>query len=122
VINPACFLASHGQMADGSEMPPCDGRLVRCHLIPQQMLRREFPTRAARYCANRATWVLGCGGPAGNGGHHGMLDSGMRPLYIPRSALPAAVEGFAKELDLMKEGQPFQAFLEREYGELIRWS
>lgn len=68
---------------------PCDGRLVRCHLIPKRLLRQEWrtahhgqrpnderslPFRTLRELVDDPrTWVWGCGGPMGNGGHHGQL-------------------------------------------------
>lgn len=106
--NPACFLATFGVHETGT-MPPCDGRLVRVHLIPRQLLKREFPAKWRRYAENRATWVLGCGGIPGNCGHHGMLDT-ERTLRIPRAAIPPNIEAFAKELGLTW-------WLDREYGE-----
>lgn len=95
-----CFLA---QFSDR----PCDGQLVRVHLIPRQLLKREG---LARFIYDERTWVPGCGGPTGIGGHHGMLDHS-RTLRIPREALPAAVEHVAADLALTW-------FLEREYGPL----
>jgi hypothetical protein len=82
---------------------PCDGWLVRAHLIPKQLLKREhvdpWDPRA---------WVPVCGGPTGIGGHHGQLDHS-RTLRIPRDALPVMVEEFAAEHGLTW-------WLEREYG------
>lgn len=82
---------------------PCDGREVRAHLIPKQLLKREgldpWDSRV---------WVLMCGGPTGVGGHHGQLDYS-RTLRIPREAIPAPVEEFAVEHDL-------SWWLDREYG------
>lgn len=82
---------------------PCDGHLVKAHLIPKQMLRREkLPLW------DDAVWVPICGGPTGIGGHHGMLDYS-RTLRIPREVLPAALEAFAAE-----HGVAW--WLDREYG------
>lgn len=75
---------------------PCDGRLVRVHLIPQQLLRREGHAKA---CRDPRSWVLACGGVMGNAGHHGQLDYA-RTLRIPRSRLPVGVEDLAAELGL----------------------
>lgn len=97
-----CWLADNGVMENDRPMPPCDGRLVRCHLVKQQVIQR----RGHDPWDSRA-WVWGCGGPQGNGGHHGMLDQS-RKLRIPRERLPAAVEEFASELDLVW-------WLDREY-------
>lgn len=100
---------------------PCDGRPVRVHLIPRQQIARAIESRmcalrdpkvvnAAVLQANRDErgWVLGCGGPMGVSGHHGMLDSS-RKLRIPRHRLPQEVEEFAEELGL-------GWWLDREYG------
>lgn len=121
-----CFLAAYGVHERGP-MPPCDGALVRCHLLPRQLLkrtwrevhhgsrrqkRRELPWRHLEdLLVDPATWVPGCGGPSGAGGHHGMLDVA-RTLRIPRGALPDATEEAARTLGLV-------AWLEREYGELV---
>lgn len=106
---------------------PCDGRLVRCHLIPKQLLAREFgkgaylvngrwlPSVEARFVRGFPTslpyrsvknlqdderaWVPGCGGPSGLEGHHGMLD-GFK-LALPRRLLPDAVIEYACELGLL---------------------
>lgn len=101
---PICFFAAFGVMEDGSPMPPCDGELVKCHLIARQLLRREgAPPWDGR------VWVWACGGPMGNGGHHGMLDH-TRTLKLPRSAIPEHTEAFAMEYGLTW-------WLTREYGE-----
>ena len=94
---------------------PCEGRLVRCHLIPRQVLRREHPLRhepghVNLVLHNPATWVWGCGGAMGPGGHHGKYKpDGPRP--IPRHLLPPGLEEFAAELGL-------GWWLDRTYGPL----
>lgn len=93
--NPACFLAAHGVIEHGDPMPPCDGRLIRAHLIPKQLLKREGLDHE-----DPRTWVLACGGPMGNGGHHGLLDAGRR-LRLPRSAIPPLLEAYAKSHNLL---------------------
>jgi len=98
-----CWLATFGVVENGDPMPLCDGRLVRCHLIPKRLIRRE----GGREWDSRA-WVWACGGIVGNGGHHGMLDHS-RTLRLPRSAIPAGTEQLALELGLIW-------WLEREYG------
>lgn len=71
---------------------PCSGRLVRCHIIDKQVLRRA----GADPWDDRA-WVWGCGGAGhGNEGHHGEFDA--RRLIVARSALPAGVEELAIEI------------------------
>jgi hypothetical protein len=92
---------------------PCDGPLVRCHLIPKHVLRQNFPKgfegRAlAVLQADPRSWVWGCGGSMGLGGHHGQLDTS-RKLRIPRELLPDVTEEFAAELGLTP-------WLDREYG------
>jgi hypothetical protein len=92
---------------------PCDGGLVRCHLISKQLLKREFPhgfegRALAVLQADPRSWVWGCGGPTGIGGHHGQLDHS-RKLKIPRDLLPIGVEEMVDELGIT-------AWLEREYG------
>jgi hypothetical protein len=117
----ACFFDGQGS---------CDGALIRAHLIPRQLLRREFPhgalfddgrwRKATRYedrydlphrnttdlINDTRTWVPCCGGPQGNAGHHGQLDG--CKLRIERHQLPSAVEEFATELGLTW-------FIERQY-------
>jgi hypothetical protein len=123
-------LAQVCQLAQFSDAP-CEGRLVRCHLIPQQVIRRElrpmFKTGPAKRDLENIvwdprTWVWACGGFGhGNMGHHGLLDNpgGIEP---PRAALPDGVEEFALEWDSRlrdhghTKGWPFQSYLERTYG------
>ena len=75
---------------------PCDGRLIRAHLIPRQLLKREG---YASLVDDPRTWVPACGGPTGCSGHHGMLDTA-RTLRVPFSALPAGLHDLAAELGL----------------------
>jgi hypothetical protein len=108
---------------------PCDGQLVRCHLISKQVLRREvwprraelaeaweqygwgsFPRSLRELCEMPATWVPGCGGLCGCDGHHGMLDRS-RKLRIPFEELPSGTVRFAEWLGLMP-------WLEREYRQI----
>jgi len=119
-VTAVCFLA---RFAPGV---PCDGQLVRCHLISKQVLRREiwprraelaetwglygcgpFPRSLQELCELPATWVPGCGGLCGCDGHHGMLDRS-RKLRIPFEDLPSETVRLAEWLDLMP-------WLEREY-------
>jgi hypothetical protein len=94
-----CFLS---QFTDR----PCDGRLVKAHLIRRQVLRRLVGPQAEH---DDRTWVWSCGGPVGMGGHHGMLDYA-RTIRIPRERLPGALEEFVAE-------HPQLAYwLDREYG------
>jgi hypothetical protein len=100
---PICWLGAFGVMELGDPVPPCDGRLVRCHLISRQTIKK-----AGGKVWDRRAWVWGCGGPTGLAGHHGMLDNS-RTLRLPRGALPAGVEELAYELGLLY-------WLDREYG------
>lgn len=99
-----CWLAANGVMENGRPMAACEGRLVRCHLIPKQLIKGE--TTADQW--DERTWVWACGGIVGNSGHHGMLDTSRR-LRVPRDRLPGALEEFAAETELVW-------WLEREYG------
>jgi hypothetical protein len=122
-VSAECYLARFAIYERG-DMPPCDGRLVNCHLIPRQIIERRIRSLMRGEPHDKITnavWaaivdvrttVQGCGGPQGNGGHHGMLDQS-RTLRIPRDRLPAAVEEFAEELGL-------GWWLTREYGEPMR--
>jgi hypothetical protein len=111
---------------------PCDGRLRRCHLIPKNTLKNEFRWGVVRVGSvwekahpvenpawerrdlfalqtDRRCWVYGCGGPMGQGGHHGAFKpDGPRP--VPRGRLPEGLEEFAAELGLVW-------WLDRTYGE-----
>jgi hypothetical protein len=113
---PQCWLARFSDR-------PCDGALVRVHLLPKRELkklwrevhhgRRRGDERTLPFSSfeemwkDPRTWVPGCGGPMGNAGHHGMLDTS-RTLRIPFDALPAATVELAEELRL-------SWWLEREY-------
>lgn len=114
-MSPQCFFDGRGS---------CDGALIRAHLIPQQLLRREFPhgalfddgrwRKATRYedrydlpyrtaadlANDKRTWVPCCGGPQGNAGHHGQLDHS-RTIRITRQQLPVEVTDFAAEFGLL---------------------
>jgi hypothetical protein len=105
---PTCFAAT----LEGAGA--CDGQLVKAHLIPRQLIKRELArglsTRElAELCWDARVWVPMCGGPMGNAGHHGALDFA-RTLRIPRALLPVGVEEFALEHGL-------EWWLTREYGE-----
>ena len=99
-----CWLGRFGVMENDDPKPKCDGRLVRCHLIPEQMLRDT----SGEVWDERA-WVWGCGGIMGDSGHHGMLDKS-RTLRLPRQFLPPQVEEIALEFGL-------RWYLDRTYGE-----
>lgn len=121
-----CYLAAHGVMANPREtMLPCSGLLVRAHLIPQQTLLREIidpmnrlkePTkfRALRKTPESLAilwdprvWVWACGGPMGNGAHHGLFDHGR--ISLPRQALPDGLVEFAHQYGITWA-------IERRYG------
>ncbi len=94
----SCWLARFSSV-------PCEGRLIRAHLIPRQLLRREGH---GGMVDDPRTWVWSCGGAMGVGGHHGMLDYSRR-LRVPFEALPAGVVEIAEELGL-------SWWVAREYG------
>ena len=98
-----CWFATFGVMEMGMSMSRCDGRLVRCHLIPKQMLRRHGGD-----VWDQRSWVWGCGGHTGAQGHHGQFDFS-RTLRLPRAAIPEGVEELARELGI-------EWWLDREYG------
>jgi hypothetical protein len=111
--HPDCFLAKFSTH-------PCDGQLVRCHLIPKQKLKAIWHSVHSGKPANphlinvdlspwpkmqdliwdRRTWVWGCGGPMGNAGHHGMLDHS-RTIQVPFEALPVETFELARHLELV---------------------
>jgi hypothetical protein len=104
---PECFFAKYAISESNEPVSPCDGRLVRCHLIPRQRLRETAQYKALR--SNRArqfflydprSWVWGCGGGVGLAGHHGQFDTNFR-IRVPRCHLPPGVEELAVELDLL---------------------
>jgi hypothetical protein len=102
---PRCFLARFSE-------EPCDGLLVRCHLLPRSLLRRELAVdkmELARLMWDERIFVAACGGLMGNTGHHGAFDTA-RTLKVPRWAIPAGLEEFAAEHRL-------GWWLDREYGE-----
>lgn len=97
---PECFLARFSTR-------PCDGRLVKAHLLPRQLLRRQGHPDAID---DPRSYVWACGGPCGCSAHHGAFDVA-RTLRVPRAAIPAGVEELAAELGLLW-------YLDREYGSL----
>jgi hypothetical protein len=89
---------------------PCDGQLVKAHLIPKQRIKRELHRPLEELFGivwDERCWVPVCGGPTGIGGHHGRLDSCQ--LSVPRSALPEGLEAFAEEYGLVWS-------LDRDFG------
>jgi hypothetical protein len=85
---------------------PCEGRLVRVHLIEKAVLKR-----AGLDPWDERAWVWACGGLGhGNEAHHGDFDS--LKLRVPRSALPKCVEELAVEIGA--EGR-----LYRRYGPTV---
>jgi hypothetical protein len=80
----------------------CEGRLVRAHLLPNNPKRE-----GSEAVWDNRTFVYGCGGPTGIGGHHGALDTA-RTLRVPRGKLPPGLEDFAAEHNLTW-------WIEREY-------
>lgn len=109
---------------------PCDGALVKCHLVTKQELKnrwrsihhgtaldhgrreaavRDLPSTLLKLYADARTWVWGCGGPIGNGGHHAQFKPD-GPRLIDRHRLPEGVEEIARLLQL-------EWWLDRTYGE-----
>jgi hypothetical protein len=130
-LGATCWLAEHGVHESGS-MPPCDGALVKAHLIPKRLLKgvwkkvhhdryhtfTELPFDFVRTYKSRekfiwdpAGWVWACGGIVGNAGHHGMLDSS-RTLKVPRMELPPDTELFAANVGLAW-------YLDHEFGAFL---
>jgi len=134
-MNGPCFLQEHGLLEMPGRLVPvrlhptlnaCEGRRDPCHLIPQRLLKREFPHGTFFVEAGRVGTAL----KVEHGGrllddllhdpriivegcrrHHHLLDVAKK-LRIPRKNLPAGVEEFAQEL-----GRPITAWLDSEYGE-----
>lgn len=93
-VTPGCWVAERAAKIGG--VGPCDGRLIRAHLIPKQVLTREIkPVCPRAVLWDPRVWVPMCGGPTGIGGHHGRVDG--RQLAIPRRLLPPELEEFARE-------------------------
>lgn len=122
MTDPRCFFEG---------VSPCDGWLVRAHIVPRQLLRRECRyglvrehgawRRLGRYedrydlqhvplqelIDDPRCWTAMCGGACGISGHHGEFDGGR--LRVARADLPAGVEEFAVECGLVW-------WLDRRYG------
>lgn len=132
-----CFISTRGShWMNGQEPGPCEGQLVRAHLIPKQVIRKAFPKGAVRddgkwerinvaklgreahdnldlrsvkeMQEDERCWVPMCGGMVGIGGHHGLFDG--HRLSLDRRELPEALEEFAAETGL-------DWWLDRTYGE-----
>jgi len=89
---------------------PCEGRIIRAHLVDRQLLKRE---RLAHLIDDPRTWVPACGGMTGLGGHHGAADpmlSARRELVVPRWAIP-------EELELLMSAVGLSWWLAARYGE-----
>jgi hypothetical protein len=100
--HPTCFLARFSDR-------PCDGRLVKAHLIPRNLLFRSLdPITARKVIADPRSWVWACGGIMGNAGHHGMLDAS-RTLRVPLEEIPSETIELAVEIGL-------DWWLDREYA------
>lgn len=79
---------------------PCDGSLIKAHLIPRQLMRRELtPEQYKEAQWDPRGWVWGCGGVTGLGGHHGRLDVA-RTLRIPFDRLSPDLLAFARDYGL----------------------
>lgn len=82
-----------------AELRSCDGALDPCHLIPQQLLKRELGSRKVGW---EMLVVAACRK------HHRLFDEAKR-IRAPRSALPESVERFAEDAGLVW-------WLDRFYG------
>ena len=102
--HPDCWLAQHGHMEKDDPMPPCEGRLIRAHVISQQELRKRG---LEKYTGDPSTYVLACGGLTGLTGHHGMFDMSKK-LRVRFGELPQATLDFALNHNLTR-------YLERNY-------
>lgn len=102
----------------------CSGQLVRAHLIKRQVLTREFkhgcvyeggqwwPLERGEdqhdlqfrslddLISDERSWVAMCGGPMGDGGHHGVAYPDGWQLVITREELPESFVEFCEELGL----------------------
>jgi len=125
-----CWLAQFSSV-------PCDGHLVKAHLVERQLIRKEFPygaaitpdgnlvpaprrdlwpTEAGIYVGmvpkrdlmvDPRSYVWACGGAMGNSGHHGAFDS--YQLVVLRQHIPQETEQYCAELGL-------GWYLDRRYG------
>jgi hypothetical protein len=111
---------------------PCDGALIRAHLVPKRMMKRELWAALNRTLApepardrlrdlmwDPRAWVPCCGGPTGIGGHHAVLDTPGLSLAprLRRNELPEGLEAFVSELDGMLDGrEPFAVWVDKTYG------
>jgi hypothetical protein len=116
---------------------PCEGGLIRAHLIPKQRFRAEFPNGAvlvdgkwlravegqfmredpeveiaarrtlAELQDDERAWRPCCGGLVGLTGHHGDFDG--HRLHISFTELPSETIEYAAELGFLPR-------LERTYG------
>jgi hypothetical protein len=110
-----CFLATF-------DPGPCDGRLVRAHLLPKRIIKREFKADFPHFLGSLEelmwhpdAWRPACGGITGIGGHHGKFDVA-RTLKVPRWAIPEETETMALMMDAALGREVFGVFLDREYG------
>ena len=93
----------------------CEGTLRRAHLISKQRIKRALRNSTAGIIAaereltvfdvlwDSRVWVPACDR------HHGMLDVS-RTLRVPREAIPAVTEQYAREFGLT-------GYLDLEFGE-----
>lgn len=104
-MRPRCYLAMYGRLEGGQPMTPCSGRLIRVHLIDQQVLKRF-----GHNPKDPRSWVWGCGGISGLGAHHSAFDS-TKTLRLARAAIPTRTEELAEVLGIVW-------WLDHRYGEL----
>lgn len=106
----SCWLAEHG-IHESGHMPPCEGRAVKAHLIPQQTLKRTALVRSGELDLwDERLWRWACGGYGyGCSGHHGEFDTSKR-LRVPWEALSDDLLDLAEQL-----GPEVEAFVVRTY-------
>lgn len=131
----SCYVAEVAARFPELDIGPCEGQLVRGHLLSKQRIAKEFPKGALRlegkllpvtrreYPRDRTSgpklctlkqlqedprcWRPICGGASAVAGHHGQLDQGK--VRLTRRMLPADLEEFAEQTGLLWE-------LDRIYG------
>ena len=91
---------------------PCKGGLIRAHLLPKQLIRREINDReeAQMVINDPRSWVPSCGGLSGLAGHHGEFDTS-GTIVLARKDLPPDLEELAAETGMMW-------WIEKKYGKL----
>jgi hypothetical protein len=104
MTDPRCFFE------DWEDVGPCEGRIVKAHLVKRQVLLREGHPEAIE---DPRSWIPVCGGWGyGNAGHHGQMDHS-RTLHLQFSNLPF---GFIELMD----GIGMSWYVDKHYAEEAR--